>query len=182
MKALWIALLLVVPAAAPASEIRVEWSEAIGTECEIAAVRRAYVAAANEGPAGLAVFYQPDALAIFDASGFVSGVEGIREHLTRAASSSRIVSVTFTPRTFAVEGALGSESGSFVEVTESAGGRTEVEGLYVIIYSRRGDGRWRIAMELRTRSGVSDDPINRVTDNRGIWSSHDRIIEPSLIA
>lgn len=143
-------LLLVMPAAAPTPVVvRVDLSGALGADSELAAVRQQYVAAMNAGDASrVAALYLPDVLAIYTDGILLRGQAELERRFARALSApTPSGSVTLLPRQFAIADEIGSESGTFLE---SIDGKAGVEGVYVTIYSRDGDGRWRIAMEVRT--------------------------------
>jgi ketosteroid isomerase-like protein len=137
--------------AASASTINVDWSAATGTDAPIAAIRREYVSRFNAQIGALQTMYTADALAIL-ADGAPADSLGEAARQTSSADSPTRVTVTLVPRRFVVSGDTGSEAGTFVEQSSASEGST-VEGMYVTIYARGADGRWRIAMEVRTRGG-----------------------------
>ena len=113
--------------------LRVDWSAATGLESEVAAARREFVRAVNAGDPSADSFYMADAV----------GVTPDRAHAT----------LTLVPRKFDVGKDTASETGTYVE-TRAGGGPTPVEGLYVTIYSRGADNRWRVAMEVWTTGSL----------------------------
>jgi ketosteroid isomerase-like protein len=140
--AVWLALW---GAPSSAGVLNVDWSNAIGADAPIAAVRREYAAAFNAHSTGLRHLYTSDAVGIFADGTAVSRA------LNRPVDEELApVTVTLVPGRFVVQGDTGSEAGIF---TETGGASARVEGMYVTIYSRGADGAWRIAMELRTRGG-----------------------------
>jgi ketosteroid isomerase-like protein len=132
--------------------VRIDWSAAAGADTAIAGVRRDYVTAINARDRMADAFYTRDAVASLASGAIVSGAPAVTAQLrTALEADGRAVTITLTPMRFVVEGATGSETGTFVEtVTGPAGAATTVEGIYVTVYSRAADGQWRIAMEART--------------------------------
>jgi ketosteroid isomerase-like protein len=49
-----------------------------------------------------------------------------------------------------MRGEVGAESGTFVESAASGDNGAIATGAYVTIYTRIADGRWRIAIDVRT--------------------------------
>ena len=143
--AVWMALWF-----APSSGgvINVDWSNAVGADAPIAAVRREYAAAFNTHSIGLRNLYTADAVGIFADGADVA--RAVSRHLDEELAP---VTVTLVPGRFVVEGDTGSEAGVFTEISEADNQAARVEGMYVTIYSRGADGQWRIAMEVRTRGG-----------------------------
>ena len=133
MSLLSAALCLVLNQAQSESPVRVDWSAAKGVDTEVAAARRELVRALNAGDPGSDSFYTADAL-------------GMTPDRTHAA-------LTLVPRTFDVGKDTASETGTYVE-TRSDGAKETVEGLYVTIYSRGSDQRWRVAMEVWTTGSL----------------------------
>ncbi len=133
MSLLCAALCLVLNPAQSEDVIRVDWSAATGVESEVAAARRELVRAVNAGDPAPESFYTADAL----------GMTPDRTHAT----------LTLLPRKFDVGKDTASETGTYIE-TRSDGARKTVEGLYVTIYSRGGDNRWRVAMEVWTTGSL----------------------------
>jgi uncharacterized protein (TIGR02246 family) len=145
--AVWLA------AAAPAQSgvlLRVDWSRTAERNADLAAVRGEYIAAINARDSErAAALYAPDALAVFGETQALHGGRAVAERLTEGLAGSS-GTVTLVPRTFSVNGELGSETGTYT--ADSAVGHP-VEGVYVTVYSRGTEGRWRIAMEVRTGAG-----------------------------
>ena len=139
-------------APASTSTIRVDWSAASGVDAPIANVRRDYVTAFNARREAMEAMYTADALAIL-ADGAHVDAAGAAARQTNTAAAVPSVTVTLVPRKFVVSGETGSEEGTFVETSDMPDRPATVEGLYVTIYARGADGRWRIAMEVRTRGG-----------------------------
>jgi ketosteroid isomerase-like protein len=138
---------------APASTdlIRVDWSVASNADTPIAAVRREYVTAVNARAASVGALYTTDALGIFTDGERAEAVAG-RQPSTNDPGEGA-ATVTLVPRRFVISGDTGSETGTFVETLRAPERSMTVEGMYVTIYARDADGRWRIAMEVRTRGG-----------------------------
>ena len=131
--------------------MHVDWSTAAGVESAIADVRRNYVTAINARDAKAEAFYAADAVAALSSGSIVNGAPALAERLRTALNAeSHGVTITLTPRRFVIDGATGSETGTFIETTSDDAQSRSVEGVYVTIYSRGADGQWRIAMEVRT--------------------------------
>jgi ketosteroid isomerase-like protein len=145
------ALLLVLGPPPGDGLMQVDWSAAAGADSAIAGVRRDYVTAINARDRNAEAFYTADAVAALTSGSIVNGAPALAERLRTALDADQPgVTITLTPRRFVIDGATGSESGTFVETRfDSAESRT-VEGVYVTIYSLGADGQWRIAMEART--------------------------------
>jgi uncharacterized protein (TIGR02246 family) len=149
MSMLCAALFLVLGPAPSDNVMNVDWSAAAGVDSAIADVRRNYVTAINARDAKAEAFYAADAVAALSSGPIVSGAPALAERVRTALDREpQGVTITLMPRRFIIDGATGSETGTFVE-TDSVQNRT-VEGVYVTIYSRSTDGQWRIAMEVRT--------------------------------
>lgn len=115
---------------------------------EIADVRAAYIAAVNDhDAAGLARLYAPDAIAILADGVLRRGRADVTDYFRNAVSNDG-GDVIVTPSRFVAGSNVASETGSFVEVAGS--GERRATGAYVTIYTRGADGRWRIAMDVRT--------------------------------
>jgi ketosteroid isomerase-like protein len=130
MSVLCAALCLALGSAQSEGVMRVDWSSAMGADSEVAAARRDFVAAVNAGDPAAESFYAPDAVAMT---------------LDRAHRT-----FTLVPRRFDVGKDIGSETGTYVETRSEGAEHTTVEGLYVTIYTRGRDDRWRVAMEVWT--------------------------------
>jgi ketosteroid isomerase-like protein len=150
MQTLLFAAWLAAAVSAPSVEaVRIDWSHVTDRNADLAAVRGEYVAAINAKDArGASAVYTPDALALFGDATLVKGAAALAERLQEGVDGSGAI-ITLTPRRFSVSEDLGSEIGTFT-VTASKGDAPVVEGAYVAVYSRSRDGRWRIAMEVRT--------------------------------
>ncbi len=151
MSMLCLALCLVLGPRSTDATIRVDWSAAAGTDSPIADVRRDYITAINARDQRADAFYAPDAMAALTSGSIVSGAPEVSGRLrTALAQETSDVTITLTPTRFVVDGGTGSEIGTFTETRLEPAGTHTVEGVYVTIYSRGGDGQWRIAMEVRT--------------------------------
>ena len=149
MSMLCAALLLVLGPAPSENVIHVDWSAAAGADSAIAGVRRDYVTAINARDAKAEAFYAADAVAVLSSGSIVNGAPALAERVRTALDGQpQGVTITLMPRRFVIDGATGSETGTYLE-TDSIQNRT-VEGVYVTIYARGADGQWRIAMEVRT--------------------------------
>ena len=128
--ALWLALNAVqgTPAA-----IQVDWSAAVGADSDVAATRRELVRALNERDPSAESFYLADAIGITP---------------DRTSGSLRLF-----PRKFETSSELASETGTYIE-TRGEGTSASVEGLYVTVYARGADNRWRIALEVWTTGSL----------------------------
>lgn len=117
-----------------------------------AVVRAAYVAALNAAdPDALQRLYAPDALAAFGDGRLVRGGESISTRIRAAlASVTDAARVTIQPLGFARDGDIATERGVY-SVSFGTGDRERTSsGVYVVVYTRHADNRWRIAMEVRT--------------------------------
>jgi len=152
MSMLYLALCLALGPRSTDATIRVDWSAAAGTDSPIAAVRRDYITAINARDQRADAFYAPDAMAALTSGSIVSGAPEVAGHLRTALEqeATSAVTITLTPTRFVIDGGTGSEVGTFTETRTEPAGTHTVEGVYVTIYSRGGDGQWRIAMEVRT--------------------------------
>jgi ketosteroid isomerase-like protein len=142
-------LLTLLPAEPNAPMLRVDWTHAVPADSDLAALRGEYVEAVNLGDVNRASnLYTADALTVLCDGTLVRGANAVGARINERAH--RHAAVTLTPRRFSYAQGVASETGSFVETLESPAGSATVEGVYVTIYSRAADGRWRIALEVRT--------------------------------
>jgi ketosteroid isomerase-like protein len=129
--------------------MQVDWSTAVGADSAIADVRREYVRVVNSGEGLPESFFTNDALAARGAGPLLAGAAALAAPSRAMSMDGAHITLTLMPRRYAITGDKGAETGTFVE-TVSDGQRVEsVEGLYVTIYSRSPDGRWKIAMDVR---------------------------------
>jgi uncharacterized protein (TIGR02246 family) len=128
------------------SRVHVDTSAVSHGDPELGAVRAAYAEAANAADASrLAALYTPDAIALLDDGALLRGAAQIlKQHEAPAGTT-----LTFSPRELRRDATIASEVGTFSEASEA--GAVPVSGVYVAIYTRGGDGAWRIAMEIRAR-------------------------------
>ncbi|NUR56754.1 MAG: nuclear transport factor 2 family protein [Acidobacteria bacterium] len=152
MSMLCLALCLVLGPRSTDATIRVDWSAAAGTDSPIADVRRDYITAINARDRRADAFYASDAVAALTSGSIVTGAPALAGRLRTALEQDTAggVTITLTPTRFMIDGATGSEIGTFTETRPDLTGSHSVEGVYVTIYSRGADGQWRIAMEART--------------------------------
>lgn len=153
MQTLFVAVVwLAVQATVSGDLVRIDWSRVADRNRDLAAVRTEYVAAVNARDAASAsAVYAPDALALFGDTKVLRGQAALGARLQDALQEFT-GTVTLMPRSFAASGDIGSETGTF---TVGAPGATVLlEGAYVAVYSRGADGRWKIAMEIRTDGHV----------------------------
>jgi uncharacterized protein (TIGR02246 family) len=149
MPLLLVLMAVFAPAADAPMVMRVDTSIAQSADEEISVVRAEYVAAANARDAArLTALYAPDALISLPDGMSLTGAAEIGQHFKEAFTSpARDATVTLTPHRFEMRGDVGAESGTFVEAGTSGAIAT---GAYVTIYTRVADGRWRIAIDVRT--------------------------------
>ena len=146
-------IILITPAAHAQVVTRIVRAPDRPTASEITQARDEYVAAVNAGePNKIAPLYTEDALLIPGKGVFLRGKAEVARYFADALHQSPAGGlVTITPLAVTTTGNLGSETGSFEESGMTPTGASfQVTGVYVIIYSRGDDGRWRIAMEVRT--------------------------------
>ena len=142
-------LLTLLPSEPNAPMLRVDWTHAQPANSEIAALRGEYATAVNLGDVDRASsLYTADALTVLCDGTVVRGAAAVGARINERAHKH--AAVTLMPRRFSYAANVASETGSFVETLEGPSSNTTVEGVYVTIYSRADDGRWRIALEIRT--------------------------------
>jgi uncharacterized protein (TIGR02246 family) len=142
-------LLTLLPSEPNAPMLRVDWTYAQPANSEIAALRGEYATAVNLGDVDRASsLYTSDALTVLCDGTVVRGAAAVGARINERAHKH--AAVTLMPRRFSYAANVASETGSFVETLEGPSSNTTVEGVYVTIYSRADDGRWRIALEIRT--------------------------------
>jgi uncharacterized protein (TIGR02246 family) len=117
---------------------------------ELLAVRSAFIDALNSRDAArVGSLYAADAIMLLGDGRMLRGTDEIRAHFEEAsASGADEGTLTLTPARFDSSGEVRSETGTSVET--SVAGAGAVTGAYVVVYTRQGDGHWRIAMDLRT--------------------------------
>lgn len=146
------ALVLSSAAAAAQPVLRVDTAAVTHGDAELTALRAEYAAAASAGDARrLSALYAPDAIAVLKDGLMLRGSAQIHQYAASAfASAAPRATVTLVPQQLRTAGAIASETGTFSE-TAAGEGTPAASGVYVAIYTRRGDGIWRIAMEVRAR-------------------------------
>jgi uncharacterized protein (TIGR02246 family) len=127
---------------------------------DIALLRDAYAAAVDgRDERAVAALYTEDAVLMPSDGVALRGRDEIAKYFSRTfglRDTTRAVRIDCV--TSESEDRFASETGRFEETQTSAAGTvTRVPGVYVIVYSRGGDGTWRVAMEVRTRGGK--DPL-----------------------
>ena len=155
MQAFFAALILtLLPAEPNAPMLRVDWTFAQPANSEIAALRGEYATAVNLGDVDRASsLYTADALTVLCDGTVVRGAQAVGTRINERAHKH--AAVTLAPRRFSYAANVASETGTFVETLDGPSGKSTVEGMYVTIYSRASDGRWRIALEVRTTGRAS---------------------------
>lgn len=140
-------LTLTLPAQGTNEAVQLDWSRVLFTDPAITALRSEYVAAVNSrNEARVAALYTADALVTISDGTLLRGADNIASRLRNRPPAI----VTVAPRRILAYANVASETGSFTETLAQPEGVTTVDGIYVTIYSREADGRWRIAMEVRT--------------------------------
>lgn len=148
--AVWLAM---VSAAQSGVVIRMDWSQIAERNADLIAVRGEYIAAVNEGDGERAAkLYASDALAVLGETQVLRGSSAVGDRLRDGLLTAN-GTVTLQPRRFSVSGQVGSETGTYT-ITDPTAGVAPTEGIYVTVYSQGRDGRWRIAMEVRTGNGT----------------------------
>ena len=154
-----VALALLTEATATAqTTFRVVPKAGVSSEGDLAALRLEYAAAASARDAArLSALYATDAIAVPREGVMLRGRAEIQRYSNEAfASATGGAIVTLTPQEFATRGSMASETGTFVE-TPPGEAEPAATGVYVTIYTRDGEGAWRIAMDVRTRG--RDKPV-----------------------
>ena len=147
MQMLAAALFFVVSAAQSQDAVRIDWSRVTDRDADLAAVRGEYVAAVNARDAsGASAMYTTDALALFGDGDLVRGRSAVLQRLQTGLAGSA-AAITLTPTRFSAAQDVGWETGTFT-IRPAASGAA-IERVYIAIYSRGADQRWRIAMEVR---------------------------------
>jgi uncharacterized protein (TIGR02246 family) len=148
--------ILAIPAAAAHAQV-------VAREVAIAAVADAtefvdlhddYRAAASVGDAeALTRLFADDGVLVATDREVVRGRQQLSSYFSSAfGAASSAPAITFTRTSAENRNGFGSETGRFEErVTGPDGGVTRVSGVYVTIYRRDLSGRWRIAIEIRSR-------------------------------
>ena len=121
---------------------------------ELADVRDEYrAAAANRDAAALTRLFADDGVLVPADRAVVRGRREIATYFADAfGAAGSSPAVTFSPTSAESRNGFGSETGRFEErVTGADGEVTRLSGVYVTIYRRDAAGRWRVAIEIRSR-------------------------------
>jgi uncharacterized protein (TIGR02246 family) len=137
------------------AQIATSIAAALATEAaDLADVRDEYRAAAtNRDAAALTELFADDAVLVAADRAVVRGRQEIASYFANAFSAAGpSLAVTFTATSAESREGFGSETGRFEErVTGPDGEITRVSGVYVTIYRLDDSGRWRVAIEIRSR-------------------------------
>jgi uncharacterized protein (TIGR02246 family) len=138
----------VAPAQTPAADTRPVAADADG----LTQIRDQYRAAATARHAEtLATLFADDGVLVPTDGAFVRGRVEIVKYFARALEGAA-PDVTLTCISAESRDGFGSETGRFEErLTSPTGEVTRVSGVYVTIYRRDEAGRWRVAIEIRSR-------------------------------
>jgi ketosteroid isomerase-like protein len=114
--------------------------------------REQYRAAASSHDAATLVdLFAEDGVLVASDHDVIRGRQDIGKYLANAGGQG-MPEVTLTCISAESRNGFGSETGRFEErVTSSEGAVTRVTGVYVVIYRRDEAGRWRVAIEIRSR-------------------------------
>ena len=108
-------------------------------------------AASNHHAATLVDLFAEDGVLVASDHDVIRGRQDIEKYLASAGDQG-MPEVTLTCISAESRNGFGSETGRFEErVTSSEGAVTRVTGVYVMIYRRDEAGRWRVAIEIRSR-------------------------------
>ena len=121
---------------------------------DLANIRDEYRAAATgRDAAALTRLFADDGVLVAADRAVLRGRQEIGTYFADAFSAAGpSPAVTFTPTTAESRNGFGSETGRFEErVTGADGEVTRLSGVYVTIYRRDASGRWRVAIEIRSR-------------------------------
>jgi uncharacterized protein (TIGR02246 family) len=119
---------------------------------DFAEVREEYRAAAtNHDAATLAGLFADDGVLVASDQDVIRGRQELEKYFTGKADQPLPELTLISTRAESRNG-FGSESGQFEErVTSSEGVVTRVSGVYLTIYRRDVEGRWRVAIAIRSR-------------------------------
>jgi uncharacterized protein (TIGR02246 family) len=126
----------------------------IETPDDLAAVREQYrAAAASRDAAAIIDLFAEDGVLVASDRDVVRGRDDLGKYYANAFEQA-MPDVTLTCISTENRNGFGSETGRFEErVTNAEGTVTSVTGVYVTIYRRDAAGRWRVAIEIRSRGG-----------------------------
>jgi len=130
------------PAAPPIADATDDFTE----------VREEYRAAATTHDAArLAGLFAEDGVLVASDQDVIRGRQEIEKYFSKAGDQP-LPEVTLTSTSAESRNGFGSETGQFEErVTSSEGSVTRVTGVYLTIYRRDVEGRWRVAIAIRSR-------------------------------
>jgi uncharacterized protein (TIGR02246 family) len=117
-------------------------------------IREEYRAAASTRDVGtLSRLFADDGVLVATERDVLRGRQAIASYFTSAFAADKPAPVvTFTRISAEDRDGFGSETGRFEErLTTAEGTEMRVSGVYVVIYRRDAEGRWRIAIEIRSR-------------------------------
>jgi uncharacterized protein (TIGR02246 family) len=119
---------------------------------DFAEAREIYRAAATKHDAArLAELFADDGVLVASEQDVIRGRQDIEKFFS-SAGDQPLPDVTLTSTRAESRNGFGSESGQFEErVTSSEGVVTRVTGVYLTIYRRDVEGRWRVAIAIRSR-------------------------------
>jgi uncharacterized protein (TIGR02246 family) len=121
---------------------------------DLADVRDEYRAAAtNRDAAAMTRLFADDGVLVATDRAVLRGRQEIATYFADAFSAAGpSPAVTFTATNAESRNGFGSETGHFEErVTGADGEVTRLSGVYLTIYRRDTSGRWRVAIEIRSR-------------------------------
>ena len=120
---------------------------------DFAEVREQYrTAATHHDIATMKDLFAEDGVLVASDQDVIRGREEIAKYFN--AFDQPMPEITLTCISAENRNGFGSETGRFEErVTSSEGAVTRVSGVYLIIYRRDDAGRWRVAIEIRSRGG-----------------------------
>ena len=140
------------PPAAAAAATTATATAATAAVDDFTEAREQYRAAAsNHDAATLIDLFAEDGVLVASDHDVIRGRQDIEKYLSSAGDQG-MPEVTLTCISAESRNGFGSETGRFEErVTSSEGAVTRVTGVYVMIYRRDEAGRWRVAIEIRSR-------------------------------
>ena len=138
----------------PAPALRETAAAVVEAVDDFTEVREQYrTAAASHDIATMRDLFAEDGVLVASDQDILRGREEIARYLSDAFGQS-MPELTLTCVNAESRDGFGSETGRFEErVTSSEGAVTRVSGVYLTIYRRDEAGRWRVAIEIRSRGG-----------------------------
>jgi uncharacterized protein (TIGR02246 family) len=150
-----VGLVLAMPPATVYAQVAASIAAAAPVDAaDLADIRDEYrAAAANRDAAALTRFFADDGVLVAADRAVLRGRQEIATYFADAFSAaSPLPAVTFTPTKAESRDGFGSETGRFEERVTGADGKVaRLSGVYVTIYRRDTAGRWRVAIEIRSR-------------------------------